>query len=91
MAGTRERSAIMKLTVEGMTCGHCVRTITNAIQALQPASRVGVDLESRIVSIDGDMDAAQAVAAIEAEGYRVVATDPGAMNEPAAACCGSCH
>jgi copper chaperone len=81
----------MKLIVEGMTCAHCVRAITRAIQALQPASRVGVDLDAGTVSIDGEVDAAQAVAAIEAEGYRVVATDRGAENETASACCGSCH
>ena len=81
----------MKLTVEGMTCAHCVRTITRAIQALQPASRVGVDLDVGTVSIDGDVDAAKAVAAIEAEGYRVVLTDRGAVAKAASACCGSCH
>jgi copper chaperone len=80
----------MKLIVEGMTCAHCVRTITKAIQALQPASRIGVDLAAGTVSIDGEVDAARAVAAIEAEGYRVVATDRGAADETAVACCGSC-
>lgn len=81
----------MKLNVEGMTCAHCVRTITRAIQALQPASRVGVDLDAGTVSVDGEVDAAEAVAAIEAEGYRVVATGGGAVVEAASACCGSCR
>lgn len=81
----------MKLIVEGMTCAHCVRAITTAIQALQPASRVGVDLGAGTVSIDGEVDPARAVAAIEAEGYRVLATDRGAASGTAAACCGSCH
>jgi copper chaperone len=81
----------MQLNVEGMICAHCVRSITRAIQALQPASRVGVDLDAGTVSIDGEVDAAQAVAAIEAEGYRVVATDRGGVNETPSACCGSCH
>lgn len=81
----------MKLNVEGMTCAHCARTITNAIQALQPASRVGVDLGAGTVSIDGEVDMAEAVAAIEAEGYRVVATDRGAGSGAASTCCGSCH
>lgn len=81
----------MKLTVEGMTCAHCVRAITGAIQALQPASRVGVDLEAGTVSIDGEMDPAQAISAIEAEGYRVVATDRGATDVKTSACCGSCR
>jgi copper chaperone len=48
----------MKLNVEGITCAHCVRRITRAIQALQPASRVGVDLDAGTVSIDGEVDVA---------------------------------
>jgi copper chaperone len=35
---------MITLHVEGMTCGHCVRTVTQASQALDPRATVQVDL-----------------------------------------------
>lgn len=64
----------MQLIVDGMTCDHCVRTITRAIQALDAQARVDIDLPKGTVTIDGNVDAAQATAAIEEEGYRVAVT-----------------
>lgn len=61
----------MQLIVEGMTCDHCVRTITNAIQSIDTQARVNVDIPNRSVAIDGNVDFAQAKAAIEEAGYRV--------------------
>lgn len=74
----------MQLIVDGMTCDHCVRTITQSIRAIDPQARVEVDVARGTVIIAGGVDAAQATAAIEAEGYRVAATTE------AAACCGGC-
>ena len=61
----------MKLIVEGMTCGHCVRAITKALQARDADARVDVDLAAGTVAIEGRLNPAEAVAAIEADGYRV--------------------
>lgn len=66
----------MKFTVEGMTCGHCIRAVTRAIHALDPEARVDVDLSAGIVTVTGDVAADQAAAAIAAEGYPVTAIDP---------------
>ncbi|WP_368736098.1 heavy-metal-associated domain-containing protein, partial [Salmonella enterica] len=55
----------MKLIVEGMTCGHCVRAITQAIGRIAPAAKVAVDLDARSVTIEGAVDAGAASAAIE--------------------------
>ena len=66
----------MKFTVEGMTCGHCIRAVTRAIHALDPEARVDVDLSTGIVTVIGDVAAEQAAAAIAAEGYPVTAIDP---------------
>lgn len=66
----------MKFTVEGMTCGHCIRAVTRAIHALDPEARVDVDLSAGIVTVIGDVTAEQAAAAIAAEGYPVTAIDP---------------
>ena len=66
----------MKLTVEGMNCGHCIRAVTRAIHALDPEARVDVDLSAGIVTVIGDVAADLAAAAIAAEGYPVTAIEP---------------
>ncbi|KAG1183227.1 hypothetical protein G6F35_015403 [Rhizopus arrhizus] len=58
----------MNLVVEGMTCGHCVRTVTQAIQALDPHAQVDVDLGSGVVKIEGLLAVEQAVEAIQRQG-----------------------
>lgn len=75
----------MKLIVEGMICAHCVRAITNAIRSLDADARVDVDVAAGTVTIDGGVDAALATAAIEDEGYRVIAV------QEAKPCCGTCE
>ena len=40
--------------VEGMTCGHCVETVTKAVNSLNGISRVSVDLDKKQVSVDFD-------------------------------------
>lgn len=82
----------MKFNVEGMTCGHCVRSITRAIQALDPDAVVDVDLAGGTVVIEAGLEASLAIAAIESEGYVVVGDEPGASPTGAACGCGcNCH
>lgn len=76
----------MRIVVDGMTCDHCVRVLTKAIHAIDADARVDVDLKDCTVTIDGDVDPALAMAAIESEGYHVVLV----IDSPKA-CCGSCH
>ena len=42
--------------VEGMSCGHCVNAVTEAIHALDPAASVDVDLGSKHVRVHSDLD-----------------------------------
>ena len=82
----------MKLIVEGMTCGHCVRTITCALQALDPDALVSVDLSGKTVMVQGGIRLADATEALAAQGYAVVGSDASESGAPANAgqCCGSC-
>lgn len=64
----------MILSVEGMSCGHCVRTITRAVQALDPAAQVQVDLAAGTVAAQGGFNADRLAAAITAAGYTVRGT-----------------
>ncbi|QRF91858.1 heavy-metal-associated domain-containing protein [Alcaligenes faecalis] len=55
-------------SVPDMTCGHCVRSITEAIQAVAPQAIVSTDLEKHQVTVQG-LDGAQALKVIEEAGY----------------------
>ncbi|SEN61622.1 copper chaperone [Pseudomonas sp. ok272] len=55
--------------VQGMTCGHCVRSVTQAIQAKDPAASVRVDLAAREVGVESALSTEQVISAIREEGY----------------------
>lgn len=40
--------------VEGMTCDHCVETVTKAVNSLDGIRQVSVDLDKKQVSVDFD-------------------------------------
>ncbi|MFC3549478.1 heavy-metal-associated domain-containing protein [Lysobacter cavernae] len=82
----------MQFTVQGMTCDHCIRAITAAVLRRDLGARVNVDLAAGEVRVEGRLSQAEAVAAIEEEGYAVVnAPMPAAPAIASASCCGSCH
>ncbi|MDQ0706290.1 copper chaperone [Pseudomonas sp. W3I7] len=56
-------------SVEGMTCGHCVRAVTQAVQGQDPAASVKVDLAAKEVGVESRMSAEQVIALITEEGY----------------------
>ena len=55
--------------VQGMTCAHCVRAVTSAIQGQDPAAQVQVDLAKGEVTVHSQLEAEQVVELIEEEGY----------------------
>lgn len=62
---------MQQFKVSGMSCGHCVRAVTQAIQALEQTARVEVDLAAGVVRVDARLDAAQIQSVIREEGYEV--------------------
>ncbi|HXH04363.1 MAG TPA: cation transporter [Candidatus Competibacteraceae bacterium] len=62
-------------TVEGMSCGHCVKAITQALRAEDPRAEVEVSLESGQVRVRSERDAALLAEAIREAGYEVRATE----------------
>ena len=58
-------------SVEGMTCGHCVRAVTQAVQNQDPAASVKVDLAAKEVGVESRLSAEQVIQAITEEGYSV--------------------
>ncbi|MEX5684992.1 Copper chaperone CopZ [compost metagenome] len=57
--------------VQGMSCGHCVKAITQALQAKDPAASVRVDLAAKEVGVESALTAEQVIALISEEGYPV--------------------
>ena len=58
--------------VSGMTCGHCVRAVTDAIKSVDAAATVDVDLDVGRVSVRNHTISPDQIAdAITAEGYTV--------------------
>lgn len=55
--------------VEGMTCGHCVKAVTNAVQREDAAAEVKVDLAQKQVSVKSGLPAEQILELIREEGY----------------------
>jgi copper chaperone len=61
------------LQVEGMTCGHCERAVTQAVQQIDPAATVRIDRAQNRVDIDSTQPREALAAAIAEEGYQVAA------------------
>jgi copper chaperone len=55
--------------VQGMSCGHCVNAITQALQAKDPAASVRIDLAAKEVGVESALTVDQVIAAITEEGY----------------------
>lgn len=59
-------------TVVGMTCGHCVASVTEEVSELQGVEVLGVDLSSGRLDVRGEsIDDAAVAAAVEEAGYSV--------------------
>lgn len=61
-------------TVEGMTCGHCVKAVTEEVSALPGVTGVEVDLASGKVTVTADADPGTdaMTAAVDEAGYTLV-------------------
>ncbi|MGV8920844.1 MAG: heavy-metal-associated domain-containing protein [Pseudomonas sp.] len=62
---------MQRFNVQGMTCGHCVRAITQALKGSDPAANVQIDLASGEVRVDSKLEAEEISSLITAEGYVV--------------------
>lgn len=60
-------------TVQGMTCGHCERAVTQAVQSVDPQAQVRIDRPAGKVEVQSDQPRDAIAKAIAEEGYEVVA------------------
>ena len=59
----------MEFDIPAISCGHCVKAVTEAVQSLDPAAQVSVDLTSKKVSVQSAQDRPALVAALTEAGY----------------------
>ena len=62
-----------QFNVQGMTCGHCERAVTSAIQQIDPQAQVRIDRAQNRVDVDSTQPREALAAAIAEEGYQVAA------------------
>ncbi|HYO38139.1 MAG TPA: heavy-metal-associated domain-containing protein [Nocardioidaceae bacterium] len=62
-----------RYTVVGMTCGHCVSSVSEAVSQVPGVTAVAVDLASGGLTVtrDTEVDDAAIQAAVEEAGYQV--------------------
>ena len=61
--------------VSGMTCGHCVSSVTSEVSRIDGVAEVHVELETGTVTVTSEqhIDASDVRTAIEEAGYQVTA------------------
>jgi Cu+-exporting ATPase len=70
---TQGDTTMYELTVEDMTCKHCVGRVTKAVQEIDSEAKVDIDLPSKKVTIASGANLDRIVQAIDAAGYPVSA------------------
>jgi len=59
----------MEFNIPAMSCGHCVKAITQAVQQLDPAATVSVDLPAKQVTLQTSQEREKVAAALTEAGY----------------------
>jgi copper chaperone len=68
-----KENTMYEFDVQDMTCGHCVASVTRAVQGIDAQARVEVDLGAKKVRVASDKPVAEVRAAIAEAGFPVTA------------------
>lgn len=60
---------MQRFDVKGMTCGHCVRAVTEAIKQLDDNAEVDIDLAAGKMTVVSELPATEIIKAVYGEGY----------------------
>ena len=60
---------MITFNIPQMSCGHCVKAVTEAVQEVDPQAKVQVDLASKAVQVESKADRAKIVASLAEAGY----------------------
>lgn len=61
----------LKLKVSDMKCDKCATKIRESIQVMEPNAKIGVDLDSKTVTVDSGASDESIKQAIVAAGYQI--------------------
>ncbi len=67
---------MIELTVNDMTCGHCVSRVTRAVKSVDPDGACEVDLRAKRVRLSSGLPAGDFIEAIRQAGYTPVEAKP---------------
>lgn len=71
---------MQKFKVDGMTCAHCERSITDAVRAIDASAQVQVDLSAGEVRVQTSHPVDQVLEAIINAGYKAEAVPAAKTN-----------
>ncbi|WP_029076257.1 heavy-metal-associated domain-containing protein [Kaistia adipata] len=60
---------MLVLKVKDMSCGHCAATIEKTVKDVDAGARIEINLAAKTVHVDGSVDNAAIVAALDEAGY----------------------
>lgn len=60
---------MLTLDIPAISCGHCARSITEAVQELDPAARIQVDIDHKRAVIETSAPTATVLARLDEEGF----------------------
>ncbi len=60
---------MIDFNLPAMSCGHCVTAVTEAIHSVDPAARVEVNLDTKLVKVESTEDKARLSQALVEAGY----------------------
>lgn len=60
---------MLVLKIPSMSCGHCVKTVTQALRAIDAQASVDIDLASKTVKVETRVDPAIVSKALTEAGY----------------------
>jgi copper chaperone len=60
-------------SIPKMTCGHCKKSVEEAINRLDADIKIEIDLESHIAAVSGTVEIEAVIAALKDAGYEATA------------------
>ncbi len=90
MDTTTKTNDIITLSIDGMSCGHCVKAVTKSLSEVPGVQVKSVAVGTALIEAKDESVAAQAMAALEAAGYPTRATTSAApaSGKVSRGCCG---
>jgi len=69
-----EEVSLIQFQIPAMSCGHCVKAVTQAVQSVDAQAQVAVDLGTKQVQVESQAPRERLVQALADAGYPVEAT-----------------